>query len=1401
MAEEREDLPTFDEFGTVVEDITKQQEGLQYSAPRKQIGPKFRGSIPPIIGEQFVDTRSLDEILQASQVERDQEVNTFTSVTGALLSGLIKIPYGALSLTAEIADALKEDDIRLSEGYAAKLEKTFKDSVLGKVATGAEEVARETAAGALTEMFTQLYGSARMGAGYAVKAAAKAKKIANNYINAAKVNKVVTPNKNLAKAQLKANQMNELSGLQKFSAVAVGGGAGTAMVTDIEPIGSWGDTFGGPTKLDKQIRPTAKDDAIRKLANRFRVGVEDIAVTVPVIYGAGLLGKLLSKHGEEIAFSNSEIERLADKLVGKPFRPRGSKAVPLYEGLLRAEGQIAASTVTAKDLIMDIDKSLYNISKEAGIGKGTTEIKKLVENLNDLLVSGDDVVKNGKLTFTTFPPKKLNKFETVAKEIGLNPNQTDNLVNEMMKVRNQMNIFKNTLFKGGNINVVNKEFGKIMSERMRNTLASDYEIFTDKGILGYFKYKPTADAMDQLKNMFKRYAVENKAKLDDYTLDIMVKDVINNIQPNPLTKTPQFTISRLSVLDDKATQLVNIADNIVGGKFKPTSFVKTKEDLKQLQNLFGQKKDLRNTITNTMQDLGTLMAKDEFYQNILKTSEDLIKEGKRSIVYPTHLEAVRNFPNKTIISSETGLTLQSPLKEDILVNPLNGKFTTTEYRDALNFTENLLMDNIAKNVFYQNLLLVPKGLTQISKTVLSPFATTRNFLTSSLFSLGTGNLTKNPVTTMRNFKKAWGVIQPQLAADDKLWKKAATLGLSYRNTPESQRFYKFLLEENVVQSSTNAKEISAMMDDMSKGLDMYDRFFGLFGKVSDLLGSVGRGVKNSYELFQKLYIAGDDQWKVFNVLQENDTYTNAYKAAFKKGIISKMPSELEILKKATKIVRNTVPNYSRVGDFVKNMRKTPLSNFSAFPTEVTRTSYNIMELGLEESADPVLSYVGKKRLISFGATVAGAIPITNHILRGLYGGTEEIESAVRILSLAPFAKGTSLFMTKDEDGNWKYMDASGAFVYDTITRPIQSVIAQTATDRTFKNDPNLKASVYEGITQGFKRFIAPYFEPSIWYETMLSLWARNGVTAEGSKIWNEEDLDGDKWKKALEYTFKNVAPLSAPQMERLILSLQDKPNIRGKKFDTFDELAGLYGLRSMKVIPKENIDYKINDFKKGIRNTRSLLTGETLKGGEISSNDIISRYITANAQRYKVMNKMATEIQAGYVLDMDAKTMRKVFAERGERNALSKIARGYFYPFEISSAIGKKYKEQYEKLASEFDELTFDMPYDKATKDTIKELQRAMKQIPLGADFYEYINPKDWLFDDKRSSLPGASGERQVTQVPPLPEQPMPNPQVVTPPAPPMAQMSQLNQGLTPFESALLSEEDKQLRLKQRGLA
>ena len=50
-----------------------------------------------------------------------------------------------------------------------------------------------------------------------------------------------------------------------------------------------------------------------------------------------------------------------------------------------------------------------------------------------------------------------------------------------------------------------------------------------------------------------------------------------------------------------------------------------------------------------------------------------------------------------------------------------------------------------------------------------------------------------------------------------------------------------------------------------------------------------------------------------------------------------------------------------------------------------------------------------------------------------------------------------------------------------------------------------------------------------------------------------------------------------------------------------------------------------------------------------------------------------------------------------------------------------------------------------------------------------------------------------------LPQQPMPNPSVVQTAA--VQAPGVMNQGLTPIENALLSEEEKQIRLRSRGLA
>jgi hypothetical protein len=73
------------------------------------------------------------------------------------------------------------------------------------------------------------------------------------------------------------------------------------------------------------------------------------------------------------------------------------------------------------------------------------------------------------------------------------------------------------------------------------------------------------------------------------------------------------------------------------------------------------------------------------------------------------------------------------------------------------------------------------------------------------------------------------------------------------------------------------------------------------------------------------------------------------------------------------------------------------------------------------------------------------------------------------------------------------------------------------------------------------------------------------------------------------------------------------------------------------------------------------------------------------------------------------------------------------------------------------------------------------------------------LFDEFNINLedflPDTSPEGQSA----LPPTPMPSPQVIQTTA--VQAPGIMNQGLTPTENALLSEEEKQIRLRQRGLA
>ena len=1325
----------------------------------KEINEKALDASKYLTGERLI-TRIKERVTNVPEKDltKIEEVGPFEGFAAGIIDGSIKLPYGFVTLAAEIKDALGEDGIPVEESNVAKLQEYFDNTVLGKIQKGAEETVRESAIGRLTSAFTQLYGTGRIAASGTIKAMEKANEVYNKYSKAAKLNKVVKANPNAVKAGIKAKELNKLSGKQKFLGVTLGGGLGTGLVVDIEGIGTWGDVLGGPTQLDKEPLKEADDDAVRKLWNRLKFGSEAAVTSVPIVYGVNYFAKRISESGKYLKYSDDELDRLIDKYIVKPFAPRGGKPQKVFEGLKRVEGKISAGTVSATDLIRDIDQTLYKIAKTSGISNRNPAWKRLIGRLDELLTSTDDVIKAGKVKFTGFSDEKLKEFRKFTKEIGLNSDETTKLINEMGMVRNEFNNFKNILLSGGNLNVANGEFMKIMSDRMRNIFNSEYKIFEGKSILPWRNYKPTDSAINDVQQVFKKFAKEKGVELGPDDLDAIINDVIENVRINPATKTPEFPLSTFTALDDETVQLINIADSLKGGQFKPTNLIKSKQDLRAFQRFFGQKRDLRNTIVNTMADLSTLVAKDEFYSNLIKQSDDLVKNGERSVLYPTRQEAVVKMPYQKIIADKRGLNIKSPLGEQVYTNPVNGYFTSQEMADALNFSEKLLFDGLAKDAAYQTLFLIPKGLTQISKTILGPFTHTRNFITASQFALGTGNLFKDPRKIVSNFKQAFNTIQPQLL---------------YRNTPKDQQLYKFLLEEQVTSSSASARDIAGLLDDIGKGGDVYMRLFGRFGKA----------MKKIYNVAGDIYVAEDDIWKIVGYETQLLQRGNAYKKA---GI---KISDDALKKEVATIVQDTIPNYAKVGEFVRAARMSPFGNFMSWPSEVFRTGTGIFRQIIKDLKDPITGKINPitsknpmkglamKRLIGTTLTMA-AIPYG--LIKGsqaLFGVSNEEADAANDF-VAPWAQDSQkIYMRDPETDELYYINWSQNNVYDTLTRPFQTVLRNI--QEGIEDEDVLLKGFVQGIAQAAGQSASPFISESIYTEAFMDIYSREGRTREGRQLFNDQTPDPERIAIIMQHLGKTLLPTTAP-FERTIKGFTGEPGKGSELYEIPKELAGIFGFRPIKVDPEKSLGFKLFEYQKAISDSRGLFTGEIDPTKMKTAQDVIERYFIANKQTFEARKKMLRSINNAKELGIAPDKVESIFDKRGLKSEYEELTFGIFDPFYPSKKIRERFQDLAQKgnIADVFVE----------AEPIIAAMNAAMESLTLFDEFNLELS----------DFLPDSDPEGQSA----LPPTVMPNAQVIQSAA--MQQVGApgtMNQGLTPTENALLSDEEKQIKLRSRGLA
>ena len=948
---------------------------------------------------QGLDSNNDTESLLIKDQQDDSDVSNIGSFMAGIGSGLFKIPEGVISLGATLIDLGADTDT------AAGVEEFFADI------NPFDEYAQETAAGRISELLVNL----AVPAGYAAKTAGK-----------------------MADVALAAKKGGKYL---KFGAQAGAAGVADAIaIADVEEAGTLGDLVGGLTEIDRE-----SNNPQTELLNRLKFGTEG------ALFTAGLSGlftgaKRLATEGENLRFSNNKFNRFLDKF-GSKFRSRAGKEKDFFDIETAAMGERAADVNVAENVGFTIQKQMDKIfPRIKRVGDQLPDVKRaeLTDEMGDVLLSGkpqQDLLAKGQVVFEEMDQVKWNNLQGKLLKKGMNPEDVDEIYKELQRIRGTWG----TLFTGLGSRLDETsltQFKNVMGDKWRNYLDTNYKMFGNKSIIPALNYKPATEAVDKLKQVF----IDAKPGLGSVEAENLVTDLYKNA-----SLPAGFNLNRSS---DVIFNLPDFAANTVlkdAADFKGiANMSELKPEMKKLfQELFGKDKSALQTILNGTNKLSMITRRNQMLDNLIKKSDERVAAGLRPMLADTREEAVGLFtddfrainmdPGKKLAAGGVDLNKLSPAQKEALqsqvadgiTNPLNGKFAINGIADALEETSQNLGAKSMVGKAYENFILYPKATSQIAKTILSPITHVRNFLSASAFATANG-IIPGVTLTPAMMKEAFSALQ-----------------VNMKGTRQQNELYQKLLRLGVVNSQVQVGDLVKLMEDVKFG-----ETFNSYNGLSKLLERPRKFMKAS----QEYYTAEDDFWKIGSWTAEMSRLEKSFadKGLTRgMGFIDKAGNNVRLTqdyfeKEAANIVKNNIPNYSYVSDFVKGLRRLPVGNFVSFPAEIMRTSTNIVKRALDEisftakladgSEIKPLANIGYKRLAGMAGTTLVVPYAAVEGAKALYNVTEDEMDAMRRY-VADWSKNSTLIPIRDkETGKLKYVDFSHMNAYDTISRPLQTVL-------------------------------------------------------------------------------------------------------------------------------------------------------------------------------------------------------------------------------------------------------------------------------------------------------------------------------------------------------------------------
>ena len=1166
-----------------------------------------------------------------------------------------------------------------------------------------------------------------------------------------------------------------------------------------------GDFFeGGPTATNQEMGLSGREEALRRLGNKLKIGTEaallgGVAQGALSALGVGASRAAQTETGQAVGravgqsqpvqagrglvnrtreyIQNAERRRVFGARPGEAEMGKGEQFIADTLGALRYRSFMPEEIATERLLVQGkvqpyIRKAEATLNRlenniDTAIGKMGKEVdselerRMIFDNIEEYLTNPDAEMKK----------QFLSKLPT-------------SIRGDVQRMRNQVTSLSEDVLNSNFLrdnNFVDKNSGRavkdVINENINSYLRRRYRVFEDKS------YTPTGE---QLNIATKEFQKDKRAVQKELTTmargdteGLFTDAELGRIGAKRVGAGDQQRIVIDGKVTDEAARLAR--DNFLnkyrirnrstaklsGGRIAENRldtgmFMDRKYMPKYQRELLGEIDDPREAYLGTVADLAQFKAVDEYFGNVKRMAEANSGFGKFFIdpntMTPLQQKQMLDSGQYVQLGSGKGRsTLRGEVTDELdEAVDRSGWGSLHGYIVPERIYKDLTQTVLAEDDFGTDLIrgvwstfLRGKGISQYSKTVLSPVTQVRNFTTAAFFALNQGNVGRGMKGSLGDSAKLVYQNLRNLPDEDLLDELADMQNRGIIGTQTELREIQDMVNRGAGYSARDPKNITEALG-------------GEYGrKLADtkMAKSVGKGLRFA----EKAYQSSDDFWKIYNYQFETNKLRNAlreltpqdqYKYLTKgqdlnpqmrREIIANPGKMDDLLKdRAAQIVRDTVPNYNKAPEAIKAARKLPVGNFITFPYEIFRTGGNTIRQAVEEMnpANPeAIRNIGRRRMAGAVGTM-GVMPIAAANLGYAVSGVsrEEMDAYQRSFS-APWEKNAVLIpIGRDEDGNLEYINFSTSNPYDSIVSMFNAAINEA--DESYRQGKSADEIALRAGFETLKDFFEPFLSQSIIAEALLDVTARGGKTSTGAQVFNPEDSVGDKLGKGFAHVLEGITPNFIPASVTNVnpTNLQFEPSRfargvvgsmapglinpvdkLGREREISEEMFRVFtGVTPMKFDPEFALRINAGRMQRAQTDAKRIFNS-VIDDANLTPDRMIDAYRRANDRKRVIDEQYFQIIEDLQKLGMSKGQIRRLLKENKIGGA-DQIMRGRFEPFKLSDDARRKMRRSgtldiYRQTRGELRSIYSDLRGTKLTRDEEPAPRPSAPQQPSSTRF------------------------------------------------------------------------------------